>query len=105
MIYKGGVWKPEWETIKGITISSSMIEVIIKRIDLIDKELMEMLSQAAVIGRKFKIELLYTLVQKPMEELIGLIDNAIEVQLLERSTERGEILFVHDRIKDAFYKR
>ncbi|MFH1395115.1 MAG: diguanylate cyclase [Candidatus Omnitrophota bacterium] len=101
---KTGKWHVDLKKLSVIAIPKTIVEVLLKRIELISEDQIELLSAAAVIGRKFKMELLYALIGKPMEEIITLVDKAVELQLLEKSTWRGEILFVHDRIKDAFYK-
>jgi len=39
-------------------------------------------------------------------QVIGIVDRAIKLQLLEEDLqERGKLFFVHDRIKEAFYKK
>ncbi|MBU0682918.1 MAG: protein kinase, partial [Candidatus Omnitrophica bacterium] len=101
---KGGKWSMDLKKLAMIAVPKTVVEVLLKRIELISEDQIDLLSTAAVMGRKFKMELLYTLMEKPMEEIITLVDEAVELQLLEKSTWRGEILFVHDRIKDAFYK-
>jgi diguanylate cyclase (GGDEF)-like protein len=103
--YKEDHWQVEWDKLKSITISATIVEMLLKRIETLEKEQLDVLSIAAVIGRKFGMELLQTITRRPIEELINLVDEAIELQLLEKSVEERELLFVHDRIKDAFYHK
>ena len=105
ILWQEGKWQEDWSKIDKLPVSFNIIDIMLAKLNELETELLNLLSQAAVIGRKFRIRLLYALTQKPMEKLIALVDEAIELQLLERSLEKGEILFVHDRIKDAFYQR
>ena len=49
------------------------------------------------------MELLYQLTPLNKTEVVNMIDDFIALQLLEHSMEHGRVLFVHDRIRDAFY--
>ena len=104
LLNKGGHWQVNLKKLTEITISKTIVDALLKRIELLNEDQKELLSIAAVIGKKFKMEILYALVPGTMEKIIALVDEAIELQLLERNVWRGEILFVHDRIKDAFYE-
>ncbi|MCP4652670.1 MAG: protein kinase [Candidatus Omnitrophica bacterium] len=100
-----GQWAINRAKLKAIAIPTTIIDILLKRIGTLREEQIEILSAAAIIGRKFKLKFLSILIEKPLEDLVTLIDEAMVTQLLERSSERGEILFVHDRIKDAFYAK
>ncbi|MBN1899426.1 MAG: protein kinase, partial [Spirochaetes bacterium] len=106
IIWKEGTWQENWEKIKGMRVSANMIEIILKRIEELPADLNEFLCLGSVIGREFEIRFMYKLLPEyTQEQVVKLIDDAIGLQLLERSMERGKVLFVHDRIKEAFYKR
>ncbi|MCK4778203.1 MAG: hypothetical protein KAS39_07460, partial [Actinomycetia bacterium] len=86
-------------------ISSSVIDILLQRISQLDKRDISILSYAAIIGKKFNIELLFELSDIKRKDIVQIVDRAIELQLLEEDFhEKGTILFVHDRIKEAFYK-
>ncbi|MFZ5985545.1 MAG: protein kinase domain-containing protein [Bacillota bacterium] len=101
---KRGSWELDWDKLESIPVSGSMLEVILKRINMLSKEQMEILSKAAVIGREVEISLLYKLVKLSMDRFIETIDIFISLQLIERIKDKRRILFVHDRIREAFYQ-
>jgi len=98
-----GVWKEDIQRLNEIPVSNSLIDVILRRIENLSREQQELLRKAAVIGREFEIDLLYRLTTLNKIKVVNMIDDFIAMQLLERSMEHGRVLFVHDRIRDAFY--
>lgn len=105
LVYKQDKWILEKESLACIEVSDTMLGTLLKRLDLLRDDQERLLSIAAVIGKKFKIDLLYILSEESKETVISLVDEGMDLQLLEKGTERGDILFVHDRIKDAFYHK
>ncbi|MFH1767872.1 MAG: protein kinase [Candidatus Omnitrophota bacterium] len=103
--YKDDHWQIDKEKLNTISIPSTIVDIVLRRIELLDDEKKEMLSYAAVIGREFDMDILYLLSQKPKEKIVDVIDEAIHLQLLERDPKRKKIIFIHDRIKEAFYGR
>lgn len=98
-------WQVDWEKVDKVTISPNIVDIVLRRIETLEEDQVNLLSYAAVIGREFEVALLFRLSDLAKERVIVLVDEAISLQLIERSLERGKILFVHDRIKDAFYQR
>ncbi|MBN1899425.1 MAG: diguanylate cyclase [Spirochaetes bacterium] len=106
LLWKEGIWLEDWNKIQKIKVSTNMIDVILKRIEELPRDLTDLLCMGSVIGREFEIRLLYHLFpDHSQERIVELIDNAIKIQMLDRSMERGKVLFVHDRIKEAFYQK
>ncbi len=106
LYYKENVWEIDHQKLQAITIPTNILDIVLHRIDALSEEEVEILSYGAVIGREFVIELLFRLIDKPREAIINVVDEAIQMQLLEwKVEERGRLLFVHERIKRAFYKR
>lgn len=101
--WEGGLWKKEIQKLNEIPVSHSLIDIILRRIENLSEKQWELLARGAVIGREFEIELLYRLTSLSKIEVVNMIDDFINLQLLERSSEHGRVLFVHDRIRDAFY--
>jgi len=102
--YSEGTWKIDRERLKGAKIASTIVEIVMKRISLLNREEVKVLSYAAIIGRKFKVEVLFGLLDYKAETIIGIVDRAIQLQFLEEDIqEKGKILFAHDSIKEAFY--
>lgn len=102
---KNDHWLIDHGILGNIEISDNLIDIVIKRILLLDQKEQEILSYAAIIGRKFDIQLLFDLAGLNQIKIVQIIDRAINLQLLEEDrNDKGKILFIHDRIKEAFYK-
>ncbi len=86
-----------------LQMPENMLGIIMNRAGRLDALCRELLCKAAVIGREFEIELLHRLTGFDYEELVGIIDHAVSMQLLSKSPDKRSLLFAHDRIRDAFY--
>ncbi|MBU1076730.1 MAG: protein kinase, partial [Spirochaetes bacterium] len=105
LIWKEGYWKEDWDRINQIKISHNIIDLLLRRIDNLSEKQVGLLMVSSIIGREFKVELLYSLLEYEGEEIIELIDELIKVQMIERTKEKGVLIFVHDRIREAFIKK
>ncbi|MCX7748542.1 MAG: diguanylate cyclase [Clostridia bacterium] len=98
-------WEINESILEKIEISPTIVDILIRKISLLDVKEISILSYAAVIGKKFDIDMLFNLEEYRMEDIVHVIDRAVELQLMERDLiERGKVYFVHDRIKEVFYK-
>jgi predicted ATPase/signal transduction histidine kinase len=102
IVWENGYWKENPEKIRSVTIRGSMVDVIISRIERLDEIQRDVLCKGALIGREFDLELLYRLVPFGRDKVVYAADRAVDMQLLERGTGRGRLMFTHDRIRDAF---
>jgi signal transduction histidine kinase/tRNA A-37 threonylcarbamoyl transferase component Bud32 len=98
-------WQPDWEKVKSIAISPTIVDIVLRRVDALDHESLELLSYAAVMGREFEVSLLFAMSGLTQERIIAIIDDAIALQLLEKGVGKGKVLFAHGRIRDAFYQK
>ena len=106
LYYKENAWEIDQQKLQAITIPTNILDIVLHRIDVLSEEKIDILSYGAAVGREFAIELLFRLIDRPREIIIDIVDEAIQMQLLEwKAGERGKLLFVHERIKGAFYKR
>ncbi|MBN1898711.1 MAG: diguanylate cyclase [Spirochaetes bacterium] len=105
LVWKSGFWEADWGRIRKIPVSANMLDIIMKRIQDLSEEQSEILYLSSVIGREFEIELLYPLINLKKEDIVSLVDEAIQMQLIQESMERGKKIFVHDKIRDAFYQK
>ncbi|MDD5065722.1 MAG: diguanylate cyclase [bacterium] len=104
-VWNQGSWQADWNKVKELPVTSNIVDMILFSVkDLPEKE-GQLLTISAVIGKEFELDLLSDLMKEPQENLITIIDSAVEKQLLEKSQKKGMVMFVHDRIKDAFYAR
>ncbi len=93
------------DVIQGITILNSAFDIILKRVSLLDEKEVSVLSYAAVMGVIFEIELLLRMTKYSDEDVIGSIDRAIELQLIQKDVRgRGRFMFTHRRIRELLYR-
>ncbi|MFA5115509.1 MAG: SpoIIE family protein phosphatase [Candidatus Omnitrophota bacterium] len=94
------------DKLKQAALPDNIIEIVVKRIKDIPGEDLKILSYASVMGKEMQFGLLTELTQRPFEAVLNAIENGIQNQLLMRDlTGREDIFFMHDRIREAFYKR
>lgn len=102
--YRNGEWLLNRERINRVPIPLTMLEAIQQRIKGLDADHAELLATASVLGMRFKMDALYALMDAPKERVIQWVDDAIGLQLLDKGATRGELVFVHDQIRQAFYQ-
>lgn len=102
--WEDGSWRENWLEMEKLPITADIADVILLGIKDLPEGENNLLRIASVIGRTFKLELLYGLVNLEKEKIVDLIDDAVRRQLLEEGPERGTAMFVHDRVRDAFYR-
>ncbi|MDD5066053.1 MAG: SpoIIE family protein phosphatase [bacterium] len=106
LVWEQGYWKEDWEKIRGLRIPLNIIDMVLLKIKDIPSRVDHLLRLGSVIGREFEMDLLYSLMEMDKESVVSLVDEAIDKQLLEHSVlEKGKVLFIHDRIKEAFFAR
>ncbi|MCP4136651.1 MAG: protein kinase [bacterium] len=104
LLYKDSSWKIASPVLESIDVPSSITDIILKRIELLEAQEKEILSYAAVIGKEFDLQLLFSLSDSGAEEIVAIVDKAIDLQLLEAGPlEKNTIRFFHDRVKEVFY--
>ncbi len=121
LYFKDGKWHLQSTVLKKLEIPSTIVEILLKRIVRLEGKEKLVLSYASIIDKKFNINLLFELGREKLgsdlkkyigthnsnvqNEIVAIVDKAIKLQLLEEDlTEPGKLFFVHDRVKDAFYK-
>ncbi len=100
-------WRFDLAKFDEITFSESMVGVILARIEELDKQSLEVLSRASLIGREMSFDLLLAITQQEADELLRVIMKAVNDQFLIREERRKQEVyyFVHDRVREAFYTR
>ncbi|HPH02875.1 MAG TPA: SpoIIE family protein phosphatase [Spirochaetota bacterium] len=109
----GGLWRIDRRRLDSVSVSGTLLEMIMNRISALDPKEHLVLSHAAAIGRKFGMQLLFSLFRDPPDmeplseqALVRVIDHAIEMQILEvLPGQDGVLSFVHDRIREVFYRQ
>ncbi len=97
-------WAINADTLARFTISSSVVDIVMKRITQLEKRDVDVLSYAAALGRQFDTGILFRLLDTyPKEEVVAVVDRALALQLIEKGDGDPDVmLFAHDRIRDAF---
>ncbi|MDD4907993.1 MAG: AAA family ATPase [Candidatus Omnitrophica bacterium] len=88
------------------SLPENIIEVVLKRVEAMPEQDLQVLSYASVMGKEINFQLLTELIQKPFDVVLNSIENGMHNQLIYRDiTGRENIFFMHDRIREAFYQR
>lgn len=100
-------WKFDEEKIRRVDLPSSLIELLLGRLDQLKPEIKRILTYASVIGREFSYKLLKGITKKPAEEILGVLDEAlIHVFIWEKpGLIKGAYTFSHDKIREALYEK
>ncbi len=102
---EGGRW--ERKPVEEIDIPQSVREVIGRRLERVSEACQRVLSLAAVIGRRFRFEVLQALAELQETELLDALEEATRAQLIREETRVGgvEYDFVHALIREVLYER
>ena len=96
-----------WElqtSIADLKLPSSGREVVCRRVERLGKELEQILTIAAVIGRTFDVELLDLLVEGDEDDLLLALEGALQASVLVESPQRaGRFKFAHALTNHALY--
>jgi class 3 adenylate cyclase/tetratricopeptide (TPR) repeat protein len=88
-----------------IALPESVREVIERRVERLGNEALEVLTQAAVIGRVFDLELLESMLEIGESRLLDHLEAAVAASLLDESSERvGRFRFAHALINQTLYE-
>jgi predicted ATPase len=91
-------------SIADLGLPESVREVVARRVERLGEQSQQILTMAAVIGRTFDVELLDLLVDGDEEELLDVLDGAVQASLLVESMKRvGRFSFAHALISHALY--
>ena len=100
----GGRWRLVGD-IADLGLPQSVREVIGRRVERLGPEARTALSAAAVIGRDFDFDLLFSALDLPEERLLDTLDGAVAASLLQESDERaGRFTFIHALVEYTLYE-
>ncbi|MCM8756758.1 MAG: hypothetical protein NC817_01825, partial [Candidatus Omnitrophica bacterium] len=102
IVRKDNKWEKNWAMIDRITILEN-IEMIKLKLKNLEVGLYEFLKFCSVIGKGFNTDILCEISLRTREEIVNLIDNAVEQQILIKSKE-GNIFFAFEIIRDVIYE-
>jgi len=88
-----------------IALPESVREVIERRVERLGDEALEVLTQAAVIGRVFDLALLESMFDINEGALLDHLETAVDASLLAETSERvGQFRFAHALINQTLYE-
>ena len=99
-----GRWELEGE-ISNLGLPQSVREVVGRRIERLGESSRSALAAAAVIGRDFDVDLLLEVTGLGEDELLDLLEKAVEASILmERANRPGSFTFAHALITHTLYE-
>ncbi len=106
IVWEQGICTVDQEKINKLHLPNNILDMMLLRTKDIPQGLEDLLEISAVIGKEFRLYLLYRLIDKEHVAVLQLIDQAVKRNLLEYSlSDRGKVRFAHDRIREAFLAR
>lgn len=100
---KNGSWRLDAEYFKKIEIPNTVHSVVSARLNLLPKEIYELLQIAALIGKKFRFETIQNTIGLSEEKVVSLLDFAINENLIFREKDLS-YKFVHDVVRESLQK-
>ncbi|MFA5117142.1 MAG: AAA family ATPase, partial [Candidatus Omnitrophota bacterium] len=88
------------------SLPSTIVDAVLKRVEDLFESSLQVLSYASVMGKEIDFKMLTDLAKRPFEQIVNSVEDGIRNQLLYRDlTGRESVFFMHDRIREAFYRR
>lgn len=106
LFLEDGQWHPK--PLQEMDVPQSVREVIHRRLERVSEPCQRALSLAAVIGRRFRFEVLQAVGELREEELLDALEEAIAAQLIREERGAAEVEeydFVHALIREVLYER
>jgi serine phosphatase RsbU (regulator of sigma subunit)/serine/threonine protein kinase/tetratricopeptide (TPR) repeat protein len=104
--FKDNHYRYDLDKIDAATLPTNVVEVVLRRVDEISEENKKILAYASLMGREIEFKIISDLTDIPREIVIDAIEDGIKNQLLTRDiTGRENVVFMHDRIREALYKK
>lgn len=100
-------WKFNVERMKYAELPSTVIELLLGRLERLAPEVARVLTYASAVGKEFSYDLLKNITKIPGEELIGVLDETLSHMFIweKPGLIRGIYTFSHDKIREALYEK
>ena len=89
------------DSVSDIAVPDGVREALGRRLDRISAETNELLQVAAVVGREFAYDTLTLLGDRGSEELLKLIEEAVEARVIEEMEQPGRYRFTHALMQET----
>nr|MBS0037240.1 serine/threonine-protein kinase PknK [Saprospiraceae bacterium] len=102
-----GSWIWDIEKIKSRGYTDNIIDLMIKNIEKLDRDAIEVLKIASALGAKFNLDTLLLIVDQDKKELVESLRKSVDAGLITQDSYSSEEVktyeFLHDRIQQASY--
>ena len=88
----------------GFKVPDGVADVVRRRLEMIDDELLRILSAAAVLGRSFDVSLLSAIVETDLSSTLGALSSATQLGIVEEQSSLGGFRFVHALVRETLYE-
>ncbi|MDD4908384.1 MAG: AAA family ATPase, partial [Candidatus Omnitrophica bacterium] len=94
------------DKLKDVNLPTTIVEAVLSRMKDLSADTLKILSYASVMGKEIDFKLLIELTNTTSEQILSSIEKGIQGQVLYRDlTGKENVFFMHDRIREAFYRR
>ena len=98
-------WRIDVAAMKDIGSSRRAAAFLMRRLDLLPAETIELLSNGALLGKEFGIDIAAHLAALAPAEAIAVLDEARQRHLVWSRPDGSRCVFVHDKIREALLER
>ncbi|HEY1015179.1 MAG TPA: AAA family ATPase [Herpetosiphonaceae bacterium] len=95
-----GSWQVDAEGLEELKLPGDVVQLVVRRIEDLAPETIEILRAAAVLGARFRLDLLPAICGVDEDDINMAVIEAAGEHLLERGAG-GEYVFVHARVQEA----
>ena len=105
LVLRDGRWVLD-SRIEDLGIPEGVVEAIGRRLSRLSESCNKTLAAASVLGRDFEIDILTRVVERDADEVLGAIEEAIQVGLVRELSARGHAActFSHALVQQALYE-
>jgi len=96
----------DWDKLRNVNTEQEVLNIINRKLTLLDEDAVTLLEIAAVIGYEFSLELLSYITDVKLNDMLPLIDHAVTMQFINyASTRKNLVSFAHKQIYEFFLAR
>jgi len=100
--YCDGGWQLKAEALAGLSLSSDVFQLVLKRMELLHPDVKSVLQIASVLGNTFDLDAIVEIHEVEEQNVLNAIQAAMENDLV-LALERGKFRFIHDRIQETLF--
>lgn len=97
---QSGEWIVNEENFAKLTVSSNVIELVVKRVKTLNERTVHLLRIGALYGNRFSTKLIVDSSKQGLFDVELALDDGVRATLIER-LDQTDFSFVHDRVREA----